>query len=308
MIQVRSTCLICHNYYGNKYELQLHLTKKHEIKISVLTDIIYLLKNTEKCNINALLNNTNDDFKSQIIFNLLYKNYSSCFAKNLCDDSSNIITETLLAELGSQTVVEYLESDSDEDRFGAGKEEKTERCNWCSKSFSSKIVLLMHEEKSHNFLISSLIYILMENLRPNIFTEILEKVKSNPVSKKSVMNKKKTSCLNSLNDNNNNSYVKKDEFYYNDSIILLNNNYSFKNNYNKKNLQRTKLLDNQLKVLWKNFNINCSPNDDELEILAKKTLLNKKVIKHWFRNTLFKERQKNIESPYNFNNPPMSLL
>uniref|UniRef100_A0A4W6DD79 Homeobox domain-containing protein n=1 Tax=Lates calcarifer TaxID=8187 RepID=A0A4W6DD79_LATCA len=33
-----------------------------------------------------------------------------------------------------------------------------------------------------------------------------------------------------------------------------------------------------------------------------------KVIKHWFRNTLFKERQRDKDSPYNFNNPPTTAL
>lgn len=33
-----------------------------------------------------------------------------------------------------------------------------------------------------------------------------------------------------------------------------------------------------------------------------------KVVKHWFRNTLFKERQRNKDSPYNFNNPPSTTL
>uniref|UniRef100_A0AAQ4PSP7 Homeobox domain-containing protein n=1 Tax=Gasterosteus aculeatus aculeatus TaxID=481459 RepID=A0AAQ4PSP7_GASAC len=33
-----------------------------------------------------------------------------------------------------------------------------------------------------------------------------------------------------------------------------------------------------------------------------------KVIKHWFRNTLFKERQRDKDSPYNFNNPPTIAL
>uniref|UniRef100_A0A8C2FHC8 Homeobox domain-containing protein n=1 Tax=Cyprinus carpio TaxID=7962 RepID=A0A8C2FHC8_CYPCA len=32
------------------------------------------------------------------------------------------------------------------------------------------------------------------------------------------------------------------------------------------------------------------------------------VIKHWFRNTLFKERQRNKDSPYNFSNPPITTL
>jgi hypothetical protein len=32
------------------------------------------------------------------------------------------------------------------------------------------------------------------------------------------------------------------------------------------------------------------------------------MIKHWFRNILFKERQRNKDSPYNFNNPPSTTL
>lgn len=32
------------------------------------------------------------------------------------------------------------------------------------------------------------------------------------------------------------------------------------------------------------------------------------MVKHWFRNTLFKERQRNKDSPYNFNNPPSTTL
>lgn len=32
------------------------------------------------------------------------------------------------------------------------------------------------------------------------------------------------------------------------------------------------------------------------------------MVKHWFRNTLFKERQRNKDSPYNFANPPSTTL
>lgn len=42
--------------------------------------------------------------------------------------------------------------------------------------------------------------------------------------------------------------------------------------------------------------------------MAKQSGLPTKVIKHWFRNTLFKERQRNKDSPYNFNNPPSTTL
>ncbi len=33
-----------------------------------------------------------------------------------------------------------------------------------------------------------------------------------------------------------------------------------------------------------------------------------KVIKHWYRNTLFKERQRDKDSPYNFSVPPSTRL
>lgn len=42
--------------------------------------------------------------------------------------------------------------------------------------------------------------------------------------------------------------------------------------------------------------------------MAAQSGLPPKVIKHWFRNTLFKERQRNKDSPYNFNNPPSTTL
>lgn len=42
--------------------------------------------------------------------------------------------------------------------------------------------------------------------------------------------------------------------------------------------------------------------------MAAQSGLPPKVIKHWFRNTLFKERQRNKDSPYNFNNPPSTIL
>lgn len=42
--------------------------------------------------------------------------------------------------------------------------------------------------------------------------------------------------------------------------------------------------------------------------MAQQSGLPPKVIKHWFRNTLFKERQRNKDSPYNFNNPPSTTL
>ncbi|KAE9549176.1 hypothetical protein FO519_007612 [Halicephalobus sp. NKZ332] len=67
---------------------------------------------------------------------------------------------------------------------------------------------------------------------------------------------------------------------------------------------RTKITDDQLKVLKQYFDINNSPTEQQVKEMSLKTGLAEKVIKHWFRNTLFKERQRDKDSPYNFNVPP----
>ncbi|KPM10576.1 zinc finger homeobox protein 4-like protein [Sarcoptes scabiei] len=71
---------------------------------------------------------------------------------------------------------------------------------------------------------------------------------------------------------------------------------------------RTRISDEQLKVLRQYFDINNSPTEEQLIEMSQKSGLPMKVIKHWFRNTLFKERQRNKDSPYNFNNPPSTYL
>lgn len=71
---------------------------------------------------------------------------------------------------------------------------------------------------------------------------------------------------------------------------------------------RTRITDDQLRILRQYFDINNSPNDDQVQEMANKSGLPNKVIKHWFRNTLFKERQRNKDSPYNFSNPPITTL
>ena len=71
---------------------------------------------------------------------------------------------------------------------------------------------------------------------------------------------------------------------------------------------RTRITDDQLKILRANFDINNSPSEEQINVLVAQTGLPPKVIKHWYRNTLFKERQRNKDSPYNFNNPPSTVL
>ncbi|GAB0093920.1 hypothetical protein DMENIID0001_091120 [Sergentomyia squamirostris] len=71
---------------------------------------------------------------------------------------------------------------------------------------------------------------------------------------------------------------------------------------------RTRITDDQLKILRAHFDINNSPSEESIMEMSKKANLPMKVVKHWFRNTLFKERQRNKDSPYNFNNPPSTTL
>ncbi|KAJ1529247.1 hypothetical protein ONE63_006048 [Megalurothrips usitatus] len=71
---------------------------------------------------------------------------------------------------------------------------------------------------------------------------------------------------------------------------------------------RTRITDEQLKILRAHFDINNSPSEEQIHDMAARSGLPPKVIKHWFRNTLFKERQRNKDSPYNFNNPPSTTL
>uniref|UniRef100_A0A8C2FD65 Homeobox domain-containing protein n=1 Tax=Cyprinus carpio TaxID=7962 RepID=A0A8C2FD65_CYPCA len=71
---------------------------------------------------------------------------------------------------------------------------------------------------------------------------------------------------------------------------------------------RTRITDDQLKILRAHFDINNSPNEEQIQEMAERSGLPQKVIKHWFRNTLFKERQRSKDSPYNFNIPPMTTL
>lgn len=71
---------------------------------------------------------------------------------------------------------------------------------------------------------------------------------------------------------------------------------------------RTRISDEQLKILRAHFDINNSPSEEQIIAMSDQSGLPQKVIKHWFRNTLFKERQRNKDSPYNFNNPPSTQL
>lgn len=93
-------------------------------------------------------------------------------------------------------------------------------------------------------------------------------------------------------------------------IILHPSQFMAQNNMPPTNQKRarTRITDDQLKILRSHFDINNSPSEESIMEMSKKANLPMKVVKHWFRNTLFKERQKNKDSPYNFNNPPSTTL
>ncbi|TGZ58584.1 hypothetical protein CRM22_009558 [Opisthorchis felineus] len=71
---------------------------------------------------------------------------------------------------------------------------------------------------------------------------------------------------------------------------------------------RTRLSEPQLVILRSYFDINNSPSEEKVAEICAKTGLQAKVVKHWFRNTLFKERQRNKDNPYNFSVPPSTSL
>ncbi len=71
---------------------------------------------------------------------------------------------------------------------------------------------------------------------------------------------------------------------------------------------RTRITPEQLEVLKANFDISSSPPEDKIANICAQTGLAERVVKHWFRNTLFKERQRSKECPYNFALPPTTSL
>ena len=68
---------------------------------------------------------------------------------------------------------------------------------------------------------------------------------------------------------------------------------------------RTRITDEQLRMLKSHFDVNNSPPEEHFKTMAGQTGLPMKVIKQWFANTPSKEQQENKDSPYN--NPRTTL-
>ena len=140
-------------------------------------------------------------------------------------------------------------------------------CDLCQKKFSTLSTLKVHYEDIHSIVLSS------RAIQHWIF--LLQKLHSNNQNEKFKKQSLKKSRSNSFDQDD----------------------------FNTKR-QRTRINDQQLQILRSYFNINNSPTDEQILLMSQKSQLSNKVIKHWFRNTLFKERQRNKDSPYNFANPP----
>ncbi|KAJ8272744.1 hypothetical protein GJAV_G00092940 [Gymnothorax javanicus] len=59
---------------------------------------------------------------------------------------------------------------------------------------------------------------------------------------------------------------------------------------------RARITKEQLKILCDSFKMNSYPGDEKVQELAEKSGLCQKFVKHWFRNTLLKERQRLLNS------------
>ncbi|VDL63760.1 unnamed protein product [Nippostrongylus brasiliensis] len=71
---------------------------------------------------------------------------------------------------------------------------------------------------------------------------------------------------------------------------------------------RTRITDDQLKILRQYFDINNSPSEAQIKEMSIKAALPEKVIKHWFRNTLFKVKREPSPKPAETPNvPPLNL-
>lgn len=87
------------------------------------------------------------------------------------------------------------------------------------------------------------------------------------------------SSTSSISSNGNNSNL-----ISNDNLYLLCDSGSA----SPQKRARTRITDEQLKILRQYFDINNSPSEEHIKEMSIKAQLPEKVIKHWFRNTLFK--------------------
>ncbi|UJR29730.1 hypothetical protein I4U23_017278 [Adineta vaga] len=210
---------------------------------------------------------------------------SSSSSSSTTSNSFLLKSRERLISIGEDLVLHYLENHQIDEENSSNEI----LCDLCLKKFSSLSTLKVHYEDIHSIVLSS------RAIQHWIF--LLQKLHSSPSSSSSSSNKLKrqSSSLTDLNQTKKSRY---------ENLLYQSNSYDLTNSNNKR--QRTRITDEQLRVLKEYFNINNSPSDEQILLMSQKSQLTTKVIKHWFRNTLFKERQKNKDSPYNFSNPPLT--
>ncbi|CAF2037346.1 unnamed protein product [Rotaria magnacalcarata] len=301
----------CNQYFNSLLNLEKHFREIHSINLNDKNSSQSSLSSTSSIK-EIKDNKDNKDIKD------IKENYFENKTNSSNGPPMNFLSKTRerLISIGEDIALHYLEnlSNSNSNSNTNTKYSNEIICDLCLKKFSSLSRLKVHYEDIHSIVLSS------RAIQHWIF--LLEKLHSS--SSCSTLNsnttklKRQSSSLNDLNQikksrSNSNSNLNETTnlssssssscFIYSNcsNSTLVNNPYDLTQNKR----QRTRISDEQLKILRSYFNINNSPSDEQILLMSDKSQLTTKVIKHWFRNTLFKERQKNKDSPYNFSNPPL---
>ncbi|CAF1170288.1 unnamed protein product [Adineta ricciae] len=204
--------------------------------------------------------------------------------------STNFVSKSRerLISIGEDIVLHYLENHQVEEENSSHEI----LCDLCLKKFSSLSTLKVHYEDIHSIVLSSRAIqhwiFLLQKLHSSSSSS-----SSSPTTTNKLKRQSSSSSFHELNQNKKSRY--ENLLYQTTNQFDLNNK-----------RQRTRITDEQLRILREYFNLNNSPSDEQILLMSQKSQLTTKVIKHWFRNTLFKERQKNKDSPYNFSNPPLT--
>ncbi|CAF1220074.1 unnamed protein product [Rotaria sordida] len=307
----------CNQYFNSLTNLEKHFREIHSINLND--------KNSFDLSSSSSIKETkeiNKEISKEIKESYFDNKNSSSPSSSSIGNQMNFLSKTRerLISIGEDIALHYLENISNTNSnsnstssLNSNSNSKYSNeiiCDLCLKKFSSLSRLKVHYEDIHSIVLSSRAIqhwiFLLEKLHSSSSSSTISSSSSNKL-------KRQSSSLNDLNQikksrSNSNSNIISNEnnlssscFIYPHSSTINNSSYDIA--HNKR--QRTRISDEQLKILRSYFNINNSPSDEQIKLMSEKSQLTTKVIKHWFRNTLFKERQKNKDSPYNFSNPPL---
>ncbi|CAF3756008.1 unnamed protein product [Rotaria sp. Silwood1] len=307
----------CNQYFNSLNNLEKHFREIHSINLNDKNSLDISL-------INKDINKEDKDIKDILNEN---KINSSSIGTQI-----NFLSKTRerLISIGEDIALHYLEnlsnsntnsnsnSTSSLNSNSNSKYLNEINCDLCFKKFSSLSRLKVHYEDIHSIVLSSRAIqhwiFLLEKLHSsssssssssiNLTSSNKLKRQSSSLNDLNQIKKSRSNSNSNINSNDNNNLSSSSScFIYTHCRSPTIHSHSYDLTHNKR--QRTRITDEQLKILRSYFNINNSPTDEQIKLMSEKSQLTTKVIKHWFRNTLFKERQKNKDSPYNFSNPPL---